>query len=28
MIASGAVRADPENPRLVRIEKAEKTADG
>jgi phosphoribosylglycinamide formyltransferase-1 len=28
MIASGAVRADPENPRLVRIEKAKKTADG
>ena len=28
MIASGAFRADPENPRLVRIEKAEKTADG
>jgi phosphoribosylglycinamide formyltransferase-1 len=28
LIASGTVRTDPENPRVVRIDQAEKTADG
>jgi phosphoribosylglycinamide formyltransferase 1 len=28
LIASGAVRTDPENPRLVRIDQAKETADG
>jgi phosphoribosylglycinamide formyltransferase-1 len=28
LIASGAVRADPDNPRLVRIERAKQAADG